>query len=112
MVARGRSPKSVNLKARGLLEPRSGARKVAHGVSSLRQSSPLNALPLGSPRGKAYLRGLDTALTGVGIRAARPENDEEIEHAHISKAYFGIMHPDEFYIRQGCGVLAGGVSHA
>jgi hypothetical protein len=72
----------------------------------------LNALSFGSARGKAYLRGLDTVLTGVGIRAARLENDEEIDHAHISKAYFGIMHPNEFDVRQGCGVLASGISYA
>ncbi len=61
--------------------------------------APLNALSLGSARRKAYLRGLDAALTGVGIRAARLENDEETKHAHIGKAYFGIMHLDEFYVR-------------
>jgi hypothetical protein len=67
---------------------------------------------LGSARGMAYLRGLDSVLTGVGIRAARLETDEEIDHAHISKAYFGIMHPNKFHVRQGCGVLASGISHA
>jgi hypothetical protein len=72
----------------------------------------LNTETLGSARGKAYLRGLESALTGVGIRAARLENEEEIDHAHISKAYFGIMHSNKFYVRQGRGVLASGISDA
>jgi hypothetical protein len=56
---------------------------------------------LGSPRGKAYLRGLETALTGASMGAGRVEHPEDCKYAQHRKVnhYFGIMYFSEFCIR-------------
>jgi len=56
---------------------------------------------LGSPRRKAYLRGLETALTGASIGARRVERPEDSNYAKHRKVnhYFGIMYFSEFCIR-------------